>query len=639
MNFKKWKKYLKMTMAATLLSMGVNTQLSADDTELKDTQNLKTIVVTASKAPMALEESASEITIIDADEIANKQYTTIADALRTVPGLDVRATGGYGSNTTIRMRGLHQQYTLVLIDGVKVMDSTGTNRSANIALMSTDNVERIEVVRGNQNILYGSSAIGGVVNIITKKAKKNKKLSGSIFSEYGSHNTLRYGGSFSTATKKVDLNVSVARETSDNISAADENVDGVDENDAYRNTSYSSKIGIAATENINIDLTARYNSGFYEFDQGAGTDDALGEKGVEQDEFFGRGQISLNLFDGKWKQIAGVNYTSIDREYFGSWRHLYENEIIVIDYKNIIELHETNTLTFGAETQEEIIRSGDIGSDKPKNTVRANSYFIEDQLRFWDKWFTTVGLRVNDHDVYHQHTTWKAATSYKIEKTSTTLKASYATGFYAPTLYNLFDSSSGNLGLEPERSRSWEIGFSQPIWKDKLNLEAMFFKNNIKNKIEYVGTWPTAKYENVAKIESKGLEVTLSSKLTKKLDATATYTYTKASKREPTRDIAFQPRNRGSLNINYSILPNLSAYTDITYTGSCYNGSSSAWAWHGNDTRFEQHTLMDIGINWDINKTFRLYGNCKNITDREYQEQAGYGTFGRTFTIGARATF
>lgn len=651
---------LLICVLTTVLLISLSTGILSADDEIKDAKNLQTIIVTASKAPIALEETASDVTVIDAEEIADKQYTSIGDALKSVPGLNVRSQGGYGSNTTVSMRGLHQKYTLILVDGVKVTDPTGMDRSSNIALMSTDNVERIEVVRGNQNTLHGTSAIGGVINIITKKAKKGDKLSGSVFSEFGSKHTMRYGGNFATATDKVNISMSVMRETSDNISNADINIDGVNENDEYRNTSFSTNIGLIPTDMLSFDFTARYNTGFYDYDAGAGLDEIVNEPENEEnrDEFYGRAQTTISLFDNKWKQVAGVSYTSIKREGSNHWddfvqtsydkHYFWYGEVITVDYKNILELHETNTLTFGAETQEEICRYGNRGyyynwntftayngdMHWPKTTVRSNSYFIEDQLRFWDKWYTTVGLRVDDHDTYHQHTTWKASTSYLIEKTGTRLKASYATGFYAPTLFNLYDIkfNGGNPGLNPEKSRGWEIGFDQNLWNDRITFGATFFDNRLSNQI----VWGNNGYENRQKAKSNGIEVIASAEVTKKLSATASYTYTDSKQLEPTRDVAFQPNNKASFSLNYKFLDNLSAFTAVNYTGSCYNGDTT---WRANDSRFQSYTLLDLGVNWDINKMLKLYGNCENVTDREYQERPGYGTFGRTFNIGMRASF
>ena len=320
-------------------------------------KRLDTVVVTATRTNTELRDVGSSITVITAEEIAARQQFEVADLLRDVPGVDVVQSGGIGSTTSVFIRGAASDQTLVLIDGIEMNDPSSPGNGFDFANLMTDDIERIEILRGPQSTLYGSNAIGGVINIITRKGKGDPRL--ALSAQGGSYGTYRVGGSVNGATDLINYNLSVSHLETKSFSAADQRLQGNKENDAYKNTTVNTGLGITPLDNLDIQWNLRYSNAEKDLDNcgGAFCDNLFRDSNNQQ---LNTGlKATLGLFDDLWEQTLAATYTYSDRVNRDSDPFAFipfsefEGNRFKINWQNNFKLHETNTLTLGIEDDEE----------------------------------------------------------------------------------------------------------------------------------------------------------------------------------------------------------------------------------------------------------------------------------------------
>jgi vitamin B12 transporter len=270
------------------------------------------IVVTATKTKQPQAEVASSVTVITAEELQMTRKEMVLDVLRYATGLDVIQNGGVGTLANISIRGSGAGHTLVLMDGVEMNDPMSPDRSFNFGHLTVDNIEQIEVVRGPQSMLYGSDAMGGVINIITRKGEGKPKyfLSG----EGGAYNTFRGTAGVSGGTDLINYSLSLSRFDTKGFSAASDKYGNM-EQDGYGNTSFSARFGLTPIKNLDVDFIGRYTNAKTDLDVrgGEGGDDPNYTADAKQ--FFLRAQADLRLLDGKWGQKLGFSFSNNDRNY------------------------------------------------------------------------------------------------------------------------------------------------------------------------------------------------------------------------------------------------------------------------------------------------------------------------------------
>jgi len=317
------------------------------------------IVVTATKLAVPIEEVASSVTIVTDTEIEEKGQKTVGEVLRSVPGVDVVRSGGAGGNTVVFLRGANSEHTLVLIDGVEANNPITPNRAFNFADLSTENVERIEIVRGAQSTLYGSDALGGVVNIITRRGAGEP--TGEVSVEGGSYATFTERAALRGGGQAYDYSLGVSRNDSGGISAADAR-DGNTEHDRYGSSAFSVRAGASPSDIIDLDATFRYESGRSDIDDSGGVGGDDPNRIVLNDNLFTRGQATVSLLDGRLEQIWGIGYSDQRFEDNDDADPAHPNERLRSDYdgsrlkfdvQNNVTVSEAAVLILGLETEEE----------------------------------------------------------------------------------------------------------------------------------------------------------------------------------------------------------------------------------------------------------------------------------------------
>ena len=618
-------------MKRLFVSLGViSTSLLTFAQEIPTCQ-LGKIIVTATKTEQYQAEIGSSTTVITEEELSKKSKTFVLDVLRDTPGVSVMQSGSFGGSASLYLRGSKTGYTLVMIDGVEVNDPMSIDRSFDFAHLLTDGIQKIEIVRGPQSTLYGSDAIGGVINIITKKGKGKPKWQ-ALF-EGGSYNTFKKVLSYEGSNEKFNYYFSLIHLNSDGISKAK---DGA-EDDAYRNITFSSRLGCQILENTDLDLVFHYIDAKYDYDDGAYEDDP-NKVGWWKNII---SKITLNqTANSFWNYKLSFSYSKTKRMYrddsdsvdtFDNIHNWYIGDNKKFEWQNNFVPVEWSTVTAGFEYEKERgFSDGRNFWDRfDRKSVDNKGYYLQNQINLQDKFFATVGVRVDDHELFGTETTYKISTAYFISQTGTRLKANWGTGFKAPSLYQLY-SSYGDPDLEPDKSNSYDFGFEQSLLNNKISFGLTYFHNNFKNMVDL--DMVTLKYKNFGRVKTKGIETELAFNPWKDLKITINYTYLDTENKETGKELGRRPKNQINFDINYRFLDKGNLNISTTYVGSRWNDNA-------NTEKLKQYTKVDLTIIYNLTKNSQIFARVENLFDKEYMQIRGYETPGASFYAGVKIVF
>ena len=607
------------------------------------------IVVTATRTEQPKLELGSSTTLIRFEDLKKAGKKTVLEALSAVPGVDVVQNGGAGKTADVFIRGANSEHTLVMIDGVEVNDPMSPGRTFDFGQLSLDNIDRIEIVRGPQSTLYGSDAMGGVINIITKKGVGKSRF--FISAEGGSYGTFRESAGATGGDETVDYSFEASRFDTRGFSASGEQY-GNTEKDGYGNTTLSGRLGLKASKNLEFHLISRYIDAKNDIDNFAGEGGDDPNYVTDSQQLILAANARLSLLKDKWEQRFGISYNNIHRDLtnptdelhpFDSSEGVYKGRIFKLDWQHNIYLHPTNTITAGIEYEREQGESeysyesmwGPGESLFPKKSARTTGIYLQDSIKIKDTFFMTLGVRFDDHSRFGNETTFRIAPAVVL-KSGTKLKATYGTGFKAPSLYQLFAPATawgpvGSENLDPEKSKGWDIGVEQFLFEDRLTLSFTYFRNDFKNLILY--DW-TQGYINVSKAETRGYEILLSARPVKALTIQGSYTYTDAIDKETDEPLLRRPKHKANLIFNLQLFKKANANLSIIHVGQRYDVFPYP-------TRIEADafTLFNLAASYQVTKNIEVFGRIDNLFDTEYEWVLGYGTAGRSAYVGIKATY
>lgn len=589
------------------------------------TTGLPEVVVTANRIPTPPSEIGSSVTVITSDDIQRQQVPFVADALRGVPSVDIVRSGGPGQITSIFTRGSNSDHTLVLIDGIEANDPTSPTRAFDFSTLTVDDIDRIEVIRGPQSTLWGSNAIGGVVNIISRRGQGPP--TGYLYTEDGSFNTFREGAGVSGGNKAFNYSLSLSQADSQGISAADSKF-GNREPDGYDNSAVAGKFGLNVSENFDIDFIARYQHSQVDIDDhgGPGGDDPNRE--LRSNEAFFRIQPRLALFEGKWIQTYGLNYTYYDRQDTdpGSPTKV-DGGITKLDWQNDIELAKNDTVTAGVVLGRENLNA----TGTPHEAEDTTAVYLQDAINFWKRLYLTGGVRYEYLSITGSDTTYRFTGAY-LFPTHTTVRASYGTGFKAPTLFDLF-SSFGFRGLQPEKSNGWDAGVEQGFFKDRLILQGTYFSNHFRDLFDF--NFTTNREDNVGRAESQGVELGLSLRPTDHLTLGVNYTYTDTKDLTTGLPLLRRPFNSVGAQItwDYSKKGQITAGTNYESSRSDIDPITF------NRTRVPGYIVVNLSTAYKLTEHATVTARIANLFNEHYEEVAGFGEPGFSMYGGLKLTF
>jgi len=636
-------KFIHIGLCVLSLSLGLpqvfsQTGFAQETEDAGEAVELEEVVVTATKVKTPVKQIGSSITVITAEELADKQHRFVLDALREVPGVDIRRDGGPGSQTSIFMRGVDSDHTLLMIDGIQVHDVSSPNGAAALSHIMVDSVERIEVVRGPQSTLYGSDAIGGVINIITKKGSGPPQF--SFFAEGGSFTTFSEQFGSSGGNKMFNYSVSASRTDSEGFSASPTD----NEDDPYRNTTFSGRFGVAPTDEFGVDFFVRYISADVEFDGFVAPN--LSETRSKQ--FMFKVQPRLVLFDGLWEQKLGVWMHNIKRDNRGAefgFPSNYRGTLFGIDWQHNLYVHEKNTIILGMEFERQDTKNKLTGSPEINADTHNLAFYIQDQLQLGDRLSGTIGFRVDEHDDFGTAVTYRLAGAYDLNETDTIFRASIGTGFKAPSLNELFDSSFGsnNPNLDPEESIGFDLGVEQSFLDRKLILGATYFYNDIDDMIVAVFNGTNFQNINVENVVTNGVETFVAIKPIENLRTRLRYTYTDTEAKKAASfgisegsQLLRRPRNKFGVDISYRFLQGKAQVTPgMLYVGKRKDLDPNTFA----TVTADDYIVVNVATSFKLHDNVEVFARLDNVFDEDYQEVLGFNTPGFSAFGGVRATF
>lgn len=603
---------------------------------------LDPIVLTANRTPTPAREVGSAVSIIEREELESRQARVVSDVLRSVPGAAVNRTGTIGNLTQLRLRGSEGNHTLVLIDGIEVNDPAAGSEFDFAHLLAQD-IERIEVLRGPQSALYGSDAIGGVVNIVSRRGDGSPKLGASI--ERGTRDTWIGHASVGGGGERFDYFASIGGLRTDGFSSAAE-WRGNDERDGYRNGTAFTKLGFAPIDTLRFDLVGRYTDYRMRSDDfwgGVGAIDA--DSSSKGEQMFGRLQATLDLFGGGWQNIVGVARSEHDYDYFAgnAKTSSYEGTRTKADWQSTARLESeallpaTHRLTFGLEYEEDeaVLASQWSNFDRSYDQT---GIVGEYQLGLFDDLFLAASVRHDWNDMFEDETTFRLTGAYHVAATGTKLRASYGTGIKNPTLFELYgytDTYRGNPELEAERARGWDIGFDQKLWDERIVLDASYFSQRITDLI--TGSGETS-INMPGTSEIDGIELGLTLTPIDNLVLRAAYTWLDAKDNDGA-DLVRRPNHAASLNVSYTFLADRANLN----LGIVHNGEQKDWAFdeffNRREVELDSYTLVNLAGSYRLLNNAELIARVENLLDEEYEEVFTYGGTGRMVFAGLRLTF
>lgn len=617
--------------------------------------SLDEVVVVANRAPEPLSRVGNSVTVLTDDDIKQSQATVASDLLQQTPGITVARTGGVGQPTSVFIRGAEGDQTVVVIDGVKMTDPSLPAGGFDFENLVIGDISRIEILRGAQSTLYGSDAIGGVINIVT--ADPTERAAGSASLEGGSHDTgdgtLALGGVADALMWRVAGNYY----GTSGIPTFDQYLGG--RRDA------ASQIGGGAgqlryqlTSDLELDLRGYFVTARTDFD---GFDTPTGTFG--DDGEYGKTQQGIGYAGLSWHSPAHTFISRLSVQYTGSETREYDPNApanygypttetfygfgrnIREEYQGTWQFSSAGQLVFGAQNEHSTINSASPFTPNINAGVVIDSGYVQAQYEVVTGLTLTAGGRYDHHDVYGGHGTGQFAAAWLLPDQSTILRASFGQGFKAPSLYQLY-SSYGNPALQPETANSWDTGIEHHAIQDRLVVSASYFQRTSNDLIGFFdcstpsplcATEPFGYYANIARSFAQGVELVGSLKPTDALTITANYTWTHTEDRSPGsstygNELPRRPGQAGNAALTYVWPMRLSTALALRYSGSSFDDAA-------NQIRLGGYVLLDVRASLPVGKHFDVYARIENLTDHHYETAYQYGTLGRSAYVGGRATF
>ncbi|MBL3520005.1 TonB-dependent receptor [Arcobacter lanthieri] len=579
-------------------------------------------IISATKSEQKLKDTTSNIDVITAEDIESRKFKTVAEAIQSLAGVQVSQSGGIGQQTSIFLRGMDSNKTLVLIDGIRYNDPSGNG--ANFEHLIINDIERIEVIKGAQSSIWGADASSGVINIITKSAQQGTH--GTTSFEYGRYNSKIAKANISHKNENFDAKLGVTRVDTNGFSAMSPKSSEAKkyEKDGYENTTANIKLGYNFNENNRLSTSYEIidtktdidgNDSFYNPDPN-NTDKAKTKTHLANLTYENKNDIALTK--------VYANYTDIKREYTSN----------TPKYKGTIKEYGVNTSIDYLDNSSNLVLGADYKKFENKANIDKNydnkGIFISNTNKFFDnKTIFTQSLRYDKYSDFENKTTGKVGVKqYIIDDLN--ISANYGTGYNIPSTFELYDASSGNINLKPEKTKSYDVGV------EYKGFSATYFNSKIENLINWEWTGPGAydgKNKNIeGKSRFKGLELAYKNSITEDIFLNLNYTRLSA-KNKDRQEFGRRPKNKVAFGIDYYGLKNFHFNVNGEYIGERYDFNNKQGAKTG------KYTVWNALVDYDISKNFSTYVKLDNIFNKDYQIVDGYATSQRAAFVGLKASF
>jgi vitamin B12 transporter len=603
-----------------------------------ETKSVDPVVVTATTVPTPATQLGVALSVITESDFKTYHYATVDEAMRNVPGVDIRRSGSLGKTSSISIRGANSNQVQVLVDGVRV--KSPTLGQVDLSDISPDLIDRIEIIRGPQSTLYGADAMGGVVNIITKKGRG--PFQASAEQEVGNHDTLQTRVQASGAWKIFDYSFSASHLESN----------GQFQNDGSNVNALNGRLGVSLPFDSSLAFIMRYNKsdtgvpvkGVFPGPQPI--DPIINPNAKQQSE------TTVMLLEAKthpvtwWESTARVSRYQNNVGFQDPVDPGVDFDVPIFSQINVErrEVEWLNSFHAGPWSTSTVGIGYRNEDGENKGVFRAArhvpSFFFEQQLRFFERLFITGGFRHEDDSVFGSSLTKRGSLAFLIKETDTRIRGSAGTGFRAPTFNDLFFPDFGNPDLQPERSLSWDAGVDQKLWQGRIRLGLTYFHNDFTNLITCCVSIPTAPFGgpvNVGSARSVGVEFTSEADILPNLVGSVNYTFTDTKNLQTGRWLPREPQHRWNIGFTWEPIRRLSVFAQVYVVtqqwetfGEVYNSGS---------------TRVDIGGTYRVLEKYNwvqgldLIVRVQNLLNERYAEVRGFPALGASVLVGLRVGF
>ena len=645
----------QLLIVSVLACSFVSTSLFAQKNvaQKENVEMLNEVVVTATKFNLKKENTGKVIHVITQKQLQQNAGKTVIEILNTIAGIDVKGVNANASEPrSINIRGGRSRQVLVLIDGVPVTDQSAINQEFDLRLLAVNQIESIEILKGASSTLYGSGAATAVINVILKKATKDR-ISGSFETSFGTNNSTKTPSSgLADKNQNINLNgtlgnfnflASFSITGIDGMSSAKSTTNTVFESDSFYSKNALLKLGYKINDKVNITSFLNYDTFEYDFDAAAFSDSEVNMGDQEQFRVGIRPNYTYNK--GELYMLASINSVKRNFNSFNAFSNTldsyqYNGESINLDLVNKYEFsnqfqlitgvnyqeHSNNTITPFATIEKDIANFNTL--DPYASVVYISNYGLS----------ANIGGRLNMHNVYGNQFVYDGNLAYSLlnsKETSVKLLTSYSTAFIAPSLYQLYDGYSGNIDLNPETNQTFEVGFDA-TFKENIQFDVVYFNRKEVDAIIYNNT--TYSYGNSSS-DASGLELNFRVAATSFLSINSSYTYIDSNNLEDFND--YIPANKFVTGID--ITPFENAFLNFTYRNvgertifDRYGSFGTA----GENVVLEDYQVLDFMANYKVlEDTVTFFIAATNLLNEDYDDIFGYETRGRNYKVGVRLQF
>ncbi len=619
------------------------------------------VVVTATKTEVPLKNVAASVTVITKEDIEARQVTELSQLLREVPGLNVTQAGSRGSTVTVFPRGGNSNFNLVLIDGVKVNDAGGF---INFNDLTTDNIERIEVIRGAHSALYGADAMGSVIQIFTKRGQGEPRVEASLA-----------GGNLNTFEERVNLSGGIGQ-LGYSLGVGRTDTDGsLKINSVFRETTVSARLDYAIDKALDLSFAARYSDSLTNFPTGGAGDrfDPLDpNQSSNQQRLLLTGKATHSLTPW-WQQTLQLGWHRREFDFddpfdltidFAAIHSRNTERRFSLDYfwnlvaPPIFEISSVVTAGFAFEREEfdqdtvvsetSFPSASSIGKDRDNR-----GFYLQSQFDWKGRLFLTAGFRVDDNSTFGTEVSPRVSAAYIVPTLETKIRAGYGEGIKEPTFINNFGDGSpfvvGNPNLRPERSRSWEIGVDQPLLAGRAGLSVTYFQSHFEDLIAFVGGSPS--FLNVQSARARGIEFTGRVSVRHGLTVSGNYTFLETkvldnggvggTELPEGAPLVRRPKNTGTLSIDH-VWDRFHSNMTVTFVGDQQDLDFRTFP--APRVTLPGYTKVDVAMSYLLMKDrphlreLTAFGKVQNLFDEGYQQVFGFSAPRITFLLGLKGS-
>ncbi|WP_340198960.1 TonB-dependent receptor plug domain-containing protein [Ascidiimonas sp. W6] len=591
-------------------------------------EELDEVVVSDSRFKLKRENSGKTVIKITQEELQQNQGKSLAELINSKSGFEINGSrSNAGQPLSYFVRGGNNRQVLILIDGVQLWDPSQIANDYDLRLVSLDQIESVEVIKGAASTLYGNGAAAAVINIKTKSAGK-KSIQATINSSIGTnqsqdekdYNAADFSNSVSVngTLNKFTYNASFAQSYTDGLSAV---VTENNERDPFSRIGSAVRLGYQFNPKLKVSLYGNHDKFNADFDNSFPIEDAANESETEQ---FRVGS-TLNYEYGKGSITVNSAINTVDRDIISDFPSTFEAKSYIVDAFNKYTFHSSlytiigvnyikNETEFDGNTNFSIV-------DPYANLVWVSKFGLN----------MNAGARLNNHSEYGTNVTYNFNPSYVIKFNEDYLKVlgSYSTSYIAPSLFQLFGTFGPNPDLEPEENTTLEGGLEYRASNFRIN--AIYFNRKEENFIDYVVTnFDTfeGEYRNVTdEFKVKGVEVEVATKPLENLRISANYTFTERENRVALRI----PKHKANLLVGYELSKRSFASLNFQHTGSRTDTDFSTFE----NLELDSFSLLDLYFSHQIlNDKMKVFANVANIFNEDYLEVIGFSTRGRNIRLG-----